>query len=234
MASRAIDITLIKSKGGASLDPGVEDLLRGQLPDRVVQEIISTRTPEGDLQSLTVPRKAFREAILANDDFRRTLRTLNIEVQDFYTKGGIGEPLDARHYVADTKAVGQSRGSAIPQPLKESIRSMQEWLDSLGTVMKVGVLGLMIGLPLYAAFRTAQFAAKVISEYADATAAAIKDEKGLERAIQARSGFKSQPQASDAGPAKEVSPSKAGGTTKHAPEASAAAPQQSEPESAPK
>jgi hypothetical protein len=179
------DTTLIKNSSGARLEPYLDEFLRSHLPPRDVQ---ASRTPEGDLQSLCVPRTMLRQQIIKDPDFRRTFRTLEVQVQDFDKKGRPGDLLKAKEYVADTQAIGVGKASAVPKPLKDSIRSMQEWLDSLGTVMKFGVIGLMIGIPLYAAFKTARFAAKVVDEYAEATAAAIETDAGLERAIRARSG----------------------------------------------
>lgn len=187
------DQAIITAPRREPIADGFADFLRQSFPERCRAERKNT---DSELTSITIDRRELRKKILSSQTFRRSFRQLPLEVQDLYVKrgwlfwgqGGLGECMSARVYVSDTKALGHSRGTLLGKSLSNSIRGLQEKLESLAVWAQAAVIVGTIGAILGTLGLLAREAYKVISSYSDSLEAAATSEEGLERAIRARSG----------------------------------------------
>lgn len=154
-----------------------------------------------DINSLTVPRRPLREAILADTLFRRTLRNTDLEFQDIFAgrrRVGQSDSMSAAAYIKDTKSIGirTPHGSVIklggsPEGLRAS---MEDWAQ---VRIPAAILVLIAGGTLYGTWRLGTYAAAVIDEYSQSLAEAATSDEGLDRAVANRSGLNKYQKSSD-------------------------------------
>jgi hypothetical protein len=194
-----------KKDGPSPQDQAIFTNLSGPTIDRddaaILKELLkpidakTRKGPEQEIQSLTVPRTDLRKRILDDVDFRRALRNMPFKISDLSArKMELTDPVSADVYIKDTKYNGlKHTGGESLIPFDIRMRALENWAGDWGYVkIPAAILVLIAGGMLYCAYRLAMHASKVISDYSDATAAAIQSDAGLEKAIKARSGMQPQ------------------------------------------
>lgn len=199
-----------RKDGPSPQDQAIFTSLAGPTIDRedavILKELLkpidakTRKSAEQEIESLTVPRTDLRKRILDDADFRRALRNMPIKISDLSArKMELTDPVSADVYIKDTKYSGlkHTGGGKSLVPFDIRMRALENWAGDWGYVkIPAAIMILIAGGLLYSAYRLATYAGKIISDYGDATAAAIASDAGLEKAIKARSGMQPPQQTS--------------------------------------
>jgi hypothetical protein len=188
-------MVVLRSAGAEKvLDPSVAEFLQHEF----AKNIRATKSPEGGISSLSLPRATFRVALRDSHDLRELIRKGALVVQEVNSKGILFKRLETSDsvsgsvYVKDVKRVGvRKSGIGRGQALHDSIEVWGERLKDWAEIkIPAAILLTMLGGVLWGAYRLKQIAEDKFGEHAKDTARMIESDKGLEAVVQKRSGVR--------------------------------------------
>lgn len=190
----ADDISVLSAIKGPTIDRSDVDLIKGLLEPLPVRE---TLNDDLGIRSLSVPRTKLREMLLRERSVRTAFRTLPIQVQDIQaTAAKLAAPMAAAAYVKDTKynkLAFSSSESLIPFSVQ--MRAIEDWAGDWGYVRIPAIILISIAAGVcWGAWKLATYSSRLLEDQNQMLVDAASSEKGLDRAVKARSGSAATPQ----------------------------------------
>ena len=181
----------------ATKEQGIDRDIVEYMQETFGAKAVSITTKGETIQSLSVPRDNFRRGLKKDSNLRAVVRASETRIQDVHVKPlTLGEVMDAKVYVKVAKAVGASKRDGSGMSLSDPIARLHDILSDWGQVkIPALVLLLIAGGTLYGAYRLAKVATDMGEDYATQLKDASTSDKGLDRAIRARSGGQMNPSA---------------------------------------
>lgn len=135
--------------------------------------------------------------LLRERSVRTAFRTLPIQVQDIQARTAkLSAPMAAAAYVKDTKyskLAFSSSESLIPFSVQ--IRAIEDWAGEWGYVRIPAIILLSLaGGVCWGAWKLATYSSRLLEDQNQMLVDAASSEKGLDRAVKARSGSAALPQ----------------------------------------
>jgi len=187
--SRAKRESIITRQDGQPMNEAELSLLTARLPEK---SVCQRSNKENQIDSLSVPTKTFRRAILTNSDFRHAVRRSDLEITDISIKGGLvdmSQALNGASYVKTTKAVGLRGGTGSVVPLADSIEALQARLEDWAQIkIPAAVLILIAGGTIYGAYKLGNAVVKIGTSYAETLERASSGEEGLKSVLEEKAG----------------------------------------------